>query len=176
MIPTFLIERVLLVAGAQNTGKSVQLRSMFLDPRLGTRGAIPDSRNLPNTYLLSRFRQLYMRLTSPHEMEETLEQFLDKIEENTSRQGRWNIAAAIQIDADNKMPNLHSSVAAINQRFSPERIRVAILSPDRHGAVLPNAAELMEALREIPSCEIMCIDARSRDRNGLLLADTFDFA
>ena len=50
------IERVLLVAGAQNTGKSVQIRSMFLDPRLGTRGEIPRARNLPNVHELSPFQ------------------------------------------------------------------------------------------------------------------------
>jgi hypothetical protein len=126
--------------------------------------------------LLSPFRHLYLRLTSPHEAGETLDEFLNKIEQNTGGQGRWNIATAVQIEADNNMPDLRRIVAAIDRRFSPERLRVAILSPDRHGTVLPNAAQLMQALQAVQSCETLCIDARSRDRNGLLLADTFDFA
>ena len=75
------------------------------------------------------------------------------------------------------MPDLRTVVAAIDDRFSPERIRIAILSPDRRGQLLPDAAEHIEALREAAECaEVMCIDARTREGNGLLLADTFDFA
>lgn len=176
MQETCFIERILLVAGAQNTGKSVQLRSMFLDPRLGTHGQVPEARNLPNIYWLSPFRRLYLRLTSPHEMKETLRDFLNKIEENTGGFYRWNVASAIQVDAAENMPDLIDIVTALDGRFSPERIRVAILSPDRHGNMLDEVAELMEALQQVSSCETFCIDARSRDRNGLLLADTFDFA
>ena len=171
-----LLERVLLVAGAQNTGKSVQIRSMFLDPRLGTTGQIPEARNIPNVYALSPFRRLYLRLTSPHESWETLDRFLEKIEENTDGHYRWNVASAVQIEAGGNMPNIGELVTALEERFSPERIRIAILSPDRHGDVLADAPALMQALQAVPSCEAMCIDARSRHRNGLLLADTFDFA
>ena len=73
------------------------------------------------------------------------------------------------------MPNLIEVVDALDDRFSPERIRVAILSPDWRGAVLEEASEVMEDLRAVSSCEVMCIDARDRECNGLLLADTFYF-
>ena len=169
------IERVLLVAGDPNTGKSVQMRSMFRDPRLGNSGKIPEERNLPNTYLLSPYRRLYLRLTSPHESGESLERFLDKIEQNTDVHYRWNVASAVQIYASNSMPSLSDLVVALDERFSPERIRIAILSPDRHGNLLSAAPAILQALHQVSSCETMCIDARCRQRNGLLLADAFDF-
>ena len=170
------IERVLLIAGAQDTGKSTQIRSMFVDPRFGTNGQIPEARNLPNGYSLSPSRRLYLRLTSPHEAGESLNQFLEKIEENTDSRGRWNVVSAVQVAAAGGMPDLSLLVAALDERFRPERIRVAILSPDRHGKVLHEAPTLMQTLQDILPCETLCIDARSRHRNGLLLADTFDFA
>ena len=169
------VERILLLAGVPNTGKSTQLRSMFLDTRLGLGGEIPEPRNLPNTFELSPGRRLYLRLMSPHEAGECLERFLDKIEEQTYGGHRWNVASAVQIDAAWNMPDLGEIVAALDERFAPERIRVAILSPDRQGDVLADTPALMEELREVASCETLCIDARSRRRNGLLLADTFDF-
>ena len=104
-----------------------------------------------------------------------MDRFLDKIEENTDGRYRWNVASAVQIDAADNMPSLSDVVAALDQRFSLERIRVAILSPDRHGTVLAGAPALMQTLQEVSSCEVLCIDARSRRCNGLLLADTFDF-
>ena len=73
------------------------------------------------------------------------------------------------------MPNLSDVVNALEERFHPERIRITILSPDRHGNMLAEAPELMQQLHEVESCEVFCIDARSRNRNGLFLADTFDF-
>lgn len=170
-----LIERVLLVAGAPNSGKSVQLRSMFIDPRLGTDGEIPRARNLRNTHTLSSCRRLYLRLTSPHETKETLDKFFQKIVENTDGCYRWSVASAVQIDAAENMPNLSDVVNALEERFHPERIRITILSPDRHGNMLAEAPELMQQLHEVESCEVFCIDARSRNRNGLFLADTFDF-
>lgn len=38
------LERVLFVVGNRHTGKSTQLRSMFLDVRLGSNGQIPTER------------------------------------------------------------------------------------------------------------------------------------
>ena len=105
-----------------------------------------------------------------------MDEFMVKIEENSDESHRWNIASAVRIHAAGNMPSLSDIVAALDERFSPERIRVAILSPDRHSCLLPVVPELMETLREVSSCETLCIDARCRDCNGLLLADTFDFA
>lgn len=172
--PQFFLERVLLVAGDPHTGKSTQLRSMFKDPRMGTHGNIPSTRRLRTAYMLSPFRHLYLRLTSPHESGESLSTFLGKISHGA--QGRWNVATPIQIGAAGKMPDLTTVVHALGTHFSPERIRVAILSPDCHGNPLHSAPQVMANVLGIQFCEALCIDARTRDGNGLLLADTFDFA
>ena len=176
MSQPLLIERVLLVAGAQDTGKSIQLRAMFRDPRLGTAGEIPTQPRLREAYPLSPGRRLYLRLMSPHENEETLEEFLDKIASKTLA-GRWCVASAVQLEASPLMPDLPAVVVAIHRRFSPERIRIALLTPDRNGVPLVDANRHLEELREAAEgVEVMCVDARTRGGNGLLLADVFDFA
>jgi hypothetical protein len=146
---------------------------MFLDPRLG--GAIPTSRNISDTYQLSPGRSLYLRLTSPHEARESLSEFLQKIV-SRARSGRWCVAAPIQVTATPIMPAPPAVVAAVHARLKPERIRVCLLSPDYHGNHLPDASKMTTALRRTSVCEVFAIDARDRQRNGLLLADTFDFA
>lgn len=167
-------ERVLLVAGEQNSGKSTQLRSMFLDPRLGRCRKIPQERNITVTYELSTDRSLYLRLSSPHEKNESLKDFIAKIRGKASS-GRWCVCSAMQIAATDQMPGLIATVKGINSKLSPERIRVAILSPDQNGIVRSDLTELVEALQAISTCEVITIDARDRRSNGLLLADTFDF-
>ena len=149
---------------------------MFRDPRLGNEEDAATRRNLPDTYRLSPDRRLYLRLMSPHEAGATLEEFLDKIGEKTTA-GRWCVASAVQIGATQRMPDLPTVVSAIDRRFSPERIRIVLLSPDWRGNRLADESDHLEDLRgSAPVVEVMSIDARTREGNGLLLADTFDFA
>ena len=188
-MPSYYFERALFVVGEPNSGKSNQLRSMFRDVRLGTRGNIPTARRLDEVYRLSNERSLYLRLTSPHEAGEFLgtkgrkQNFLEKtaeiIEENTPRHGRrWNFAGALQPGARKHMPDVVKTCRAFVRYFEPERTRVVFLSPDRHGRSLQETEHmrLVDGLREIPSVEVCWIDARSRTVNGLLLADFFDFS
>src|SRR5438105_11615357 len=70
-------ERVLLVCGEQNSGKSRLLRHMLGDARLG--GEVPATPRVP-ARALSRERCLAVRFTSPHEAGETMEKFLRKID------------------------------------------------------------------------------------------------
>ena len=175
------VERALFIVGAQNTGKSTQLRSMFLDWRLGNKGQVPQARNLANTYLLSNERWLYLRLTSPHEARETLDQFLKKcageISPNASPARRWNFAGALQSIHMDNLPGRPNVIAAFAKHFKPERVRVVILSPDRAGNVLPikDFQNFTTALRALPAVEIMTADATTRTGNGLMYADFFDF-
>lgn len=173
-------ERALFVLGEQNTGKSTQLRSMFLDWRLGNSGKVPTTRNVRNTYALSNERWLYLRLTSPHEAGETTDEFHAKCvaemaaKVQTAR--RWNFAGAIQITASATLPSGPEVVKAFAKRFEPERMRVAILSPDRHGNSLSIGDQdtIVKALRS-SGAEVVSVDATSRTANGLLYADFFDF-
>jgi hypothetical protein len=188
-MPAYHFERALFVVGAPNAGKSNQLRSMFRDIRLGTGGVIPTKRNIREFYRLSIERCLYLRLTSPHEMKESirkkrgshgtfLEKTAEKMEANTPHLGRrWNFAGALQPDAENYMPDVVVTCRAFVRYFNPERTRLVFLSPDRHGSCLQEAGQidLVNRLRQIPSVEITWIDARDRTANGFLLADFFDF-
>ena len=179
MASPLYIERALFVVGDQNTGKSVQLRSMFLDWRFGSEGIIPISSKIKESICLSEHRSLHIRLTSPHEYGDTPKSFLDKIE-NKTNVGRWNFAGAFQPEASNKMPDVKVSVEKFVNRFDPERVRVCFLSPDLHGNLIHNKMSsfdsIVDSLISIDNVEVIFIDARSREANGLLLADFFDFA
>jgi hypothetical protein len=178
----FYFERAQFVVGEQDSGKSTQLRSMFRDVRLGTGGHIPDARNLPEIYRLSNERALYLRITSPHEWDESLEEFLDKTEEKMRSKAlvegrRWAFACALQPGADKQMPDVTTTCGSFTRRFNPERLRVVFLSPDRHGSPLQSRhTDSVVSMRDFPSIEVCWIDARSRTASGLMLADFFDFS
>jgi hypothetical protein len=186
------LERALFVVGEANSGKSKQLRSMFLDVRFGNDGIIPSGRKLQEIYRLSNDRCLYLRLTSPHEAgefigkrpsrEKKLKNFFEKTTETIATYHhhairRWNFASALQRSRSNHMPDAVTTCGAFVERFKPERTRVVFLNPDRHGVHLSEEIylRLVDRLREIPRLDICCIDARNREANGLFLADFFDF-
>lgn len=174
---TITLERALFVVAPQDSGKSSQLRAMFLDRRLGTGGAVPTTKNIPDSYYISNERRLYLRLTSPHEYGETPRDFIDKTKAKMGS-GRWCYAGAFQPDAYNKMPDVVESVKRFISAFEPERVRVAFLSPNRHDVRLSDYSagrDLLHELLQIPTVEVVCIDARLRQSNGLFLADFFDF-
>ena len=174
------IERALFLMGAQNTGKSTQLRSMFLDIRLGTDGEIPVAHNLRNSYALSPHRSLYLRLTSPHEADEDMQGFIEKSEyemSSGSEVRRWNFAGALQIDGTAILPDGCEVIEAFVRAFSPERVRAAILSPSCWGEPLEWSliCSLTKELRTNTGCEVITVDATHRTANGLMFADFFDF-
>lgn len=175
-----LLERALFVVAPQDSGKSTTLRSLFKDRRLGTGGSPPssaDQKRLPEIYHLSNERRLYLRLTSPHEYGETPKEFIEKTKDKMGS-GRWCFAGPFQPDAFRNMPDVVASVEAFIQAFQPERLRIAFLSPNRHGqevdTFLPSR-DLRRELLSIESIEVLCIDGRERGKNGLMLADFFDF-
>lgn len=173
---SFYLERALFVVGDPNTGKSVQLRSMFRDIRFSTDGIIPTGHNLQETYRLSNDRSIYIRLTSPHENGENIEEFFDKILTKIRRPGRWNFAGPLQPNQSNtRMLDLVEIVEAFVDRFSPERLRVVFLSPDRNGDTVFDTTAPLDQLQNIGAVEVCAIDARNRRWNGLFLADFFDF-
>ena len=175
------VERALFVMGDQNTGKSTQLRSMFLDWRLGTSGEIPSASNLRNSYRLGNERSLYLRLTSPHEAGDTMKEFLDtcagQMQSGAGGWCRWNFAGALQVSKSNNLPPGTKVIKRFIKRFAPERVRAVILSPNRSGIVLETneLRQMTQDLRSLTGCEVMMVDATSRAANGLMYADFFDF-
>lgn len=176
------IERVLLVCGDQNAGKSRLLRHMLGDPRLG--GNIPSSPRLRARHL-SRERCLAVRFTSPHEMGETPTKFYDKIDRASEivwrTHWRMNYACAVQPRPSNHMPGIVDVCAGLIKEFMPERIRVVSLNPDQWGqntsALGPVEVDGLRAL----DVEFVPIDARRSSHpaepgNVRILADFFDFS
>lgn len=174
-------ERALFMMGDRNTGKSVQLRSMFLDWRLGTSGRIPTANNVRNSYPLSNERCLYLRLTSPHDAGDTMKEFLNTCAEQmqSGKQSwcRWNFAGAVQISGARNLPRGTNVIEEFINRFAPERVRAVVLCPDRSGTVMQanELQQLIQELRSMTKCEVVMVDATSRDANGLMYADFFDF-
>ena len=178
------IERVLFVIGDQDSGKSTQLRSMFLDRRLGTQGALPTAKKVRATYALSNERWLYLRLMSPHEAGETLDEFLDKCGGKMQATGqtarRWNLAGALQPTVQSrqsKLPDGPDVIKGFIRRFKPERVRAVILSPGRSGEYMSvlKHQHLTGRLHALPGVEVMTTDVTTRTANGLMYADFFDF-
>jgi hypothetical protein len=137
-----------------------------------------DQRRLSEVYWLSNERRLYLRLTSPHEVGETADQFIEKTRGKMVEGGRWCFAGPLQPDSFREMPDIVETVRAFIAGLSPERVRVAFLSPNRHGVEVDgflDGRDLMGELNQIHGVEVMCIDGRWRGVNGLLLADFFDF-
>lgn len=167
------IERALFIVGAPNTGKSTQLRSMFLDSRMG--GKIPETDKIVATYRIGNDRGLYVRLTSPHESGESPKEFFKKIKQNTD-EGRWSIAVPLQPDRANKMPDVVGTVRKFRAIFFSERVRVCFLSPDCRGVVHDKEIRpLINKLWEIDGVECIMIDATNTNKNGLFYSDFFDF-
>ncbi|TAH37711.1 MAG: hypothetical protein EYC70_07020 [Planctomycetota bacterium] len=76
------------------------------------------------------------------------------------------------------MPNVVGTVRGFIREFHPERVRVVFLSPTRDGEQqkgLFSGSNWSRNLQRIPGVEVACIDARWKRKNGLLLADFFDF-
>ena len=172
----------MFVVAGRHCGKSTQLRSMFCDVRLGTKGEIPGEKKLRDFHQLTNERFLYLRLSSPHELKESPKEFLrktrDKIEGARAEWGpRWNFACALQADPSHKMPDAIETVKVFVGYFAPERTRVTFLSPDRNDDVLPedDVLRISRSLRRVPSVEVCWIDARHAIGNGLMLADFFAF-
>jgi hypothetical protein len=92
--------------------------------------------------------------------------------------GRWCVAAPLQLDRFKRMPDLVSIVRAVIRRFRPERVRICVLSPDRHGSVQDanQLQMLFSRLWQLGPVECHCIDARERRVNGTLLADYLDYS
>lgn len=177
------LERVLIVCGGQNAGKSRLLRTMFIDPRLGTDGAIPTSARIKLTRI-SRERGLYVRCTSPHEAGETIDEFFAKLdramERAWSRFWRINVACAMQPFSANSMPDVLEVCEQFQVRLMPERIRLIQIDPRQDGGIgtlLPQAH--IDQLRRV-GVEIVAVDGHrspppAQHPHGLFLADFFDF-
>ncbi|MDG0024935.1 hypothetical protein [Trinickia sp. Y13] len=176
------IERMMFVVGEPDAGKSTTLRSLFVDPRFGTKRVVPTESRI-RLVGLSKERCLFMRLTSPHETKQNINQFLKTIEAAQRRAARlgfrrFNVACALQPFAARAMPDLHDVCSEALHQLLPERMRVVVIDPRQDGQPGPSlSTQTISELRR-RHVELVRIDgqhARHEYPNGLLLADFFDF-
>ena len=174
-------ERALLVVGDQNAGKSHLLRELFIDHRFGTAAKRPKSARI-RLVPLSNERSLFIRCSSPHENNETLDRLIKKIDRNMElafhTHWRFNFACALQPYAANQMPDLLTICDRIVNELAPERIRIVQINPRQDGETVQGLpSHEIDALRKL-KIEICTIDGRRAGTltpNGLFLADFFDF-
>ncbi|WP_298465643.1 hypothetical protein [uncultured Erythrobacter sp.] len=172
------VERALFIVGEPDSGKSSQLRSMFRDWRFGTEGKIPGARKIQERYWLSDTRAVYLRMTSPHEYYESLDEFLDKTAAKFTAGNRWNFASPLQPYAARKIGNADEVIGAFVKRFRPERVRIVILDPrwSEGSRKRSELQKLVDGFRKIgKNVEVLICDARTKTGNGLIYADFFDF-
>ena len=154
---------------------------MFRDPRLGNKGVIPTASKISDSFHLSGERRLYLRFTSPHEVGESLDAFINKTRRKMVS-GRWCFAGPLHPDSLQKMPGATVVIQRFIKEFDPERVRIVVLwpshNPDEDGAFGADVIEnLLDDLQGIDErVETVCVDGRQRWKNGLVLADFFDFA
>lgn len=174
------LERALFVVGRRDAGKSHQLRAMFLDRRFGTDGEYPGSPGRLPVVHLSHLRRLAIRVASPHERGQSVEEYLERVR-NQLGPGRWCFAGALQSGDTGTLPGPKAYLESFVQELTPERVRVCILSPDFQDRTLETAL-LERRLRRIPSVETVSFDATAdifedpEEAHGLFLADFFDFS
>lgn len=178
------IERMLFVVGERDAGKSTTLRSMFVDPRLGSKGVVPTmAQRRIRLIALSRERCLFLRLTSPHETGQNVEQFLSRLDvarRRAARLGfrRFNVACAMQPFAANAMPDIVSVCRSVRHYVDPERMRVVLIDPRQDGVPGPQLSRTnIDHLRQ-NKVELVWIHGShglTQYPNGFVLADFFDF-
>ena len=158
-----LIERILLVAGESNAGKSHQLRDMFRDQRLGGRPLPPQGR--PRAYYeITTGRYAHMRISSPHETQGTLDDYWSRVEKATTARFpdvNWLVAFSTRIREQGRgtqyVPALDEVIPAVQRRLDPECIIVVALSPDYLGREI--GGMLMQRVEALPTHEVVYRDA-----------------
>jgi len=80
------------------------------------------------------------------------------------------------------MPDARSTLEAFIREFDPERVRVMLPWPSHRSGINDEdfgeeeVSSLLTAFQSVEGrIEAHCLDTRSRDRNGLVLSDFFDF-
>lgn len=186
------LERALFICAPKNSGKSTQLRSMLRDYRFESRGKVPKPpKKPPPYYFLSNERVLHLRLTSPHETGNSPKKFHDKIEEKYKSVKSRNksvkrlcFAGAMQPTKYKKMPDIVKATELFCKKFTPERVRVIFLNPDKNGKIISDycpGIDLEFELRKIKNVEVVHVNAeftntiKQRNKNGLFYSDFFDF-
>jgi hypothetical protein len=170
-----ILVNCLFIIGGQDTGKSSTLRSLFKDHRLGREGTIPTEKKIEEIISLGPTTSLILRLTSPHEYNESSSEFFRKIKKNITPNKSWSFAAPLQPYSFKKMPNLIETINRFQKHFYAHKIIIAFLDPDRHGNSDRNIVNLINDLHSHTNVYCLRIDATIKYRNAFLLSQLLTF-
>jgi hypothetical protein len=171
------MERALFVVGQPGGGKSAHLKNMFLDWRFHTSGVLWKKTGPIPPVALSNERTLRIFSQSAQEGGHSIQQWIDRIKESIGP-GRWCFGGALQAKGAKKLPEALPYVEAFIEAFSPERVRICFLSPDKSDRTIDQFLDLEEVIPAILSMdgvECVFIDAKLLNTNALMMADFFDF-
>jgi hypothetical protein len=153
---------------------------MYHDPRFGTGGKLPAQGQL-KPIALSYARYLFVRLSSPHETNESLSAFFDSIDRIGKRAWdlgwRFNFACALQPHQTATTPGIATICHQFKRAFLPERIRIVQIDPKQDGQLgtLLTPADLKRLWSMDVEIATVSGDRLGQRMNGWFLADYFDF-
>lgn len=154
------IDTLVMVIADQNGGKSNQMRSIFQEPELhAVFGGYPHQRNIPDRYLVGPDIELYVRLTSWHEAEQSYAKVRSDITKNRHEpKRRYKVFVPAQVTRTAKLlagPDLFTKIVT---DFDVRRAYAVWLNPDSSSrtpfALDPTFASWMSAHREVSALAI----------------------
>jgi hypothetical protein len=177
------IDTFVMVIADQNGGKSNQIRSLFEEPELTAfYGGYPTQRNITRKYYVHPDMDLFLRLSSWHERQETYTVVKSDLENGyVDLRRRYKVIVPAQVTKTAKLMSGEDLFIRILQDFEVRRAFAVWLNPDRTGqtpfALSPAFASFLSGCRHASALAIDSLALRpsaapkTNTVNARLLAD-----